>query len=158
MSVCLYSIHPAQPQSPALLTPLLMQPRPLSSQSVPWLTERRLIFSMAFNGKHMHSREQREEICDTFQNSPIWHTARLLRTVQLSVAQWFQFSVFIYLFILERWVSGSGSSGAWSVSRQATMMTELQFRHNGLLIHNENHQQVRIGSRPQTAAGKTKKM
>lgn len=49
---------------------------------------------------HAFSGTEREEICGTFQTSPIWHTALLLGTVQLSVAQWVPvvLSLFIYLF------------------------------------------------------------
>lgn len=46
-----------------------MGPRSLS-HSVPCLTKPRLIFSMAYNGKHMHSQEQREEICGTSETLP----------------------------------------------------------------------------------------
>lgn len=69
-----------------------MEPR----QSVPCLTVLRLIFTVAYNGKHMHSQE---EICGTFQNSPIWHTVLLLGTVRLSIAQCFQLFL-VYLFFL----------------------------------------------------------
>lgn len=78
-----------------------MEPRPLSSQSVPCLTKLRLIFSMGYNGKHMHSQEQREEICGTLHNSPIWHTALLLGTAFSGTVAPVVFSLFIHLYILE---------------------------------------------------------
>lgn len=66
--VRLYSIHSQSSAS----TPWLMEPRPLSSQFVSCLTEPCLIFAVAYNRKHMYFEE---EICVSYQSSPIWHTA-----------------------------------------------------------------------------------
>lgn len=53
-------------------------------------------------------------------------------------------------------MSRSGSSREWSISKEATITAEIQIRHNGLLIDNDNYQQVRIETHPQTAPVKTK--
>lgn len=44
----------------------------------------------------MHSQEQREEICGTFQNSPIWHAA-LLGTAFSGTGPPVDFSLYFHL-------------------------------------------------------------